>query len=90
MSQARCSKRRNKRKELQAQNALGVPTFVSLRRDSWGVGGMGRCPVKPNKGEIRARQPDRQLHFGVVQCAVHGLGRWAQNTPFWPLCAGLM
>jgi len=42
MSQARCSKRRNKRKEPQAQNALGVPTFVSLRRGQLGCrGGWG-------------------------------------------------
>jgi hypothetical protein len=49
---------------------------------------MGRCPVKPNGGQIRARQPDRQLHFGVVQCAVHGLGRWTQNTPFLTIVCG--
>jgi hypothetical protein len=51
-------------------------------------GGMGRCPVKLSGTQIRARQPDRQLHFGVVQCAVHGLGRWTQNTPFFAIVCG--
>ncbi len=51
-------------------------------------GGMGRCPVKLNGAQRRARQPDRQLHFGVVQCAVHGVGRWTQNTPFFAIVCG--